>query len=160
MRRRLYRSRTDVVWAGVAGGVAQWLDLDPSLVRVAWVVLTPLTGFVAGLVYLVMWVVVPEAPAASVPGPGAAAGVATEPRDAAAEGTDPRATAPTTQWTASAAPARRETSAPIVAGLILIGLGAFFLLRDVLSIDWDRIWPLALVVIGAALLFGTVWRRD
>lgn len=62
MNQRLYRSRTEVVWTGVAGGVAEWLRMDPSLVRIAWVILTPLTGGLALLVYLVMWIVVPVAP--------------------------------------------------------------------------------------------------
>jgi phage shock protein PspC (stress-responsive transcriptional regulator) len=47
---------------GVAGGLALYLDVDPSLVRVAWVVLAFLTGGLFALVYIVMAIVVPMAP--------------------------------------------------------------------------------------------------
>lgn len=59
MNFRLYRSRDRVV-AGVAGGVADALDLDPSLVRIVWA-LAMFAGFPI-LVYIVMAIVVPEEP--------------------------------------------------------------------------------------------------
>jgi phage shock protein C len=62
MRNRLYRSRSDRVISGVAGGVADALDIDPSIVRVVWVILAFMTGGIALLVYLVMLIVVPEEP--------------------------------------------------------------------------------------------------
>ena len=54
MNERLYRSRSDRMIAGVAGGLAEIWNLDPSLVRIVWGVLVPLTGFIALLVYVVM----------------------------------------------------------------------------------------------------------
>jgi phage shock protein PspC (stress-responsive transcriptional regulator) len=59
---RLYRSRQDRMFAGVAGGIAERFDLDPSLVRVLWVILMFLTGGLFFLLYVVMAIVVPEAP--------------------------------------------------------------------------------------------------
>jgi phage shock protein C len=59
---RLYRSRDDRMIAGVAGGLAEQLGLDPSLVRVGWVILAVVTGGLLALAYLVMMVVVPEEP--------------------------------------------------------------------------------------------------
>jgi phage shock protein C len=59
---RLYRSPTDRVIAGVAGGVATYLNLDPSLVRVAWVLLAIFSGGIFVLVYIVMMIVVPLPP--------------------------------------------------------------------------------------------------
>jgi phage shock protein C len=59
---RLYRSRDDRMIAGVAGGLAESLGLDPSLVRVAWVILALVTGGLLALVYVVMMFVVPEEP--------------------------------------------------------------------------------------------------
>ena len=54
MSDRLYRSRDDRMIAGVAGGVAEQLDADPSLIRIVWAVLIVLTGGLALLVYIVM----------------------------------------------------------------------------------------------------------
>ena len=62
MNDRLYRSRDERMFAGVAGGVAERLDLDPSLVRVVWLILIFLTGGLFFLLYIVMAIVVPEAP--------------------------------------------------------------------------------------------------
>lgn len=62
MADRLYRSRDDRMLAGVAGGLARVMDADPSIIRVVWVVVTVLSGGIGLLVYIVMAVVVPEAP--------------------------------------------------------------------------------------------------
>ena len=78
MNGRLYRSRDDRIIAGVAGGLADALDLDPSLVRVLWVILALFSGGAFLIVYIVMALVVPEEP--WVPfgaSPGATAGTAT-----------------------------------------------------------------------------------
>lgn len=59
---RLYRSRADRMLTGVAGGLAERLDVDPALVRVVWAVSMPLTGFLTLLIYIVMALVVPDEP--------------------------------------------------------------------------------------------------
>jgi phage shock protein PspC (stress-responsive transcriptional regulator) len=61
MEKRLYRSRNDRKLAGVCAGIAEYYGWDPTLVRVAWIVLTLLGG--SGiLIYLIMWLVMPESP--------------------------------------------------------------------------------------------------
>lgn len=58
MSKRLYRSSSDKRLGGVCGGIAKYLELDPSLVRIGAVLLL----FVAGtgfLAYLVAWLVIP-----------------------------------------------------------------------------------------------------
>jgi len=62
MDERLYRSVDDRMLAGVAGGVAERLDTDPSIIRIVWALLIVLTGGIALVAYIVMAVVVPEAP--------------------------------------------------------------------------------------------------
>jgi phage shock protein C len=59
--RKLYRSKTDRKLAGVCGGLAQYFNLDATLIRVLFVVLAVLGG--SGLViYLAMWILVPKEP--------------------------------------------------------------------------------------------------
>ena len=59
--RRLYRSRTNRKLAGVCGGLAQYFNADATLIRVLFVILALLGG--PGLViYLLMWILVPEEP--------------------------------------------------------------------------------------------------
>lgn len=62
MNDRLFRSRSDRMLAGVAGGLAERFDLDPSLVRVGWAILVILSGGIFLLIYIVMAIVVPEEP--------------------------------------------------------------------------------------------------
>lgn len=62
MEKKLYRSRTDRMVAGVCGGLAEYFDLDPTIVRVAVVLVALLTQGGIFLAYLVMAIVVPEEP--------------------------------------------------------------------------------------------------
>ena len=60
--KRLYRSRADRQLAGVLGGVAEYFGLDPSLVRIGFVVVTFFTGCIPGVFfYITMRVIVPAA---------------------------------------------------------------------------------------------------
>ncbi len=57
----LSRSKTNKVWLGVCGGVGEFLNLDPVVTRVIWIVITVFTGFVPGLVaYLLAALVMPD----------------------------------------------------------------------------------------------------
>ena len=59
--KRLYRSRRDRMLGGVCGGLAEYLDTDPTIIRLAFA-LSILLGGAGILAYLVMWIVIPEAP--------------------------------------------------------------------------------------------------
>ena len=59
--RRLYLSQDDQMIAGVCGGLAEYFDLDPSLVRIGWIVFV-LAGGAGLLAYIIMALVVPEKP--------------------------------------------------------------------------------------------------
>jgi len=58
--KRLYRSVDDRKLAGICGGLGEYLDCDPTLVRVAWVVLTFLSAGVAILAYLALIFIIPK----------------------------------------------------------------------------------------------------
>ena len=59
--RRLRRSRKDRLIAGICGGLAEYFVLDPTLVRVLYVLVSILSAAFPGiLVYLILWLVVPE----------------------------------------------------------------------------------------------------
>ena len=61
MTKRLYKSRNDKMLGGVCGGIAEYFDIDPTLVRLGWVLFCALGG--SGiLAYLVAAIVIPEQP--------------------------------------------------------------------------------------------------
>jgi len=154
MRERLYRSRDDRMLFGVAGGMAEWMDLDPAIVRLVWALLI-LAGGVGLLLYIVAAIVIPEAPygmAAPPPGDPGATGSA----EPGASSTDQ------SRWEARQArrAARRQNSNPgIIFGLILVVLGGWFLLqRYAPSLDLSWFGPGALIVIGLVLVVGAMGR--
>ncbi len=67
-RARLVRSRTDRRIAGVCGGLADYLDVDPTIVRITWVIVSIIVGAVVfGVIaYLVAWFIIPPAPVAAL----------------------------------------------------------------------------------------------
>lgn len=61
MEKRLYRSRTERMIGGVCGGLAEYFNVDATLVRILWVLVTLLGGF-GILFYLILWVIMPLEP--------------------------------------------------------------------------------------------------
>jgi len=63
--KRLYRSIDDKKIAGVCGGLGEYFDIDPTIVRLAWVALVLMAG--GGIVaYIIAWIIVPKRPAVTV----------------------------------------------------------------------------------------------
>lgn len=61
MAKRLYRSRRDVMIAGVCGGIAEYFDIDPTIVRLIAVAL--ILGWGSGLIaYLIAVIIIPKNP--------------------------------------------------------------------------------------------------
>lgn len=154
MSERLYRSHDDRMIAGVAGGVAELLDADPSLIRIVWAVLIFLTGGLALVVYIVIAIVVPERPAGLAPGAASCS-----PPEPAPDGSW-RAPDGSTVPLGSTPPSRAARRGPddamrggLIAGLLLIVIGGFFLLREVLpAFDPGLWWPVAAIGLGVVLV--------
>jgi phage shock protein C len=124
MTDRLYRSVDDRMIAGVCGGVAARLGIDPSIVRVVWAILILPTGFIALAAYLLMWLIVPQAPVGMGPMPAVSRG--------GRNGID---------------------AAPLLVGGAFILVGGWLLLRELFPIlDPGRFWPVALVILGVGLV--------
>jgi phage shock protein C len=59
MNKKLTRSTTDRMIAGVCGGLAEYFDLDPAIVRLVFLLFT-LAGGAGPLIYLVLWIIMPQ----------------------------------------------------------------------------------------------------
>lgn len=64
--KRLYRSTKERMLAGVCGGIGKYLGIDPTLVRLIFVLSIFLTFTTSLFVYLVLWLVIPEEPTLEV----------------------------------------------------------------------------------------------
>lgn len=61
--KKLYRSRSDCRLAGVLGGLGEYFEVDPTLIRLAYVVFTLTTGFFPGIIgYLLAILIIPKEP--------------------------------------------------------------------------------------------------
>lgn len=159
MTDRLYRSPTDRVIAGVAGGMAVWLNVDPSLIRIAWVLLAIFSGGIFVLVYLLMMIIVPLPPAGWMPQrpvtgppPGWTGGWSSPPRGGTGSWSSPPP--PASNWV----PPVSGHNAGLVLGVLLIVLGMWFLLDEYVRIDWGLLWPGIVIIMGVALIAGAMRR--
>lgn len=57
--KRLYRSRTNRVFAGVCGGLGEYFNVDPVIFRLVWVV-TLFAGGLGLVMYLLAWLIIPR----------------------------------------------------------------------------------------------------
>lgn len=159
MHERLYRSQRERVISGVCGGLGERFDVDPTIVRVAWVLLGILTGvFPFILLYFVLVIAVPEEP------PGFLASLPVAPTDGSAAAAAWKV-AQDAEWAARRAARRAERArngtdrqVGAVIGIILIAVGGALLAESWLRIDWAVIWPAGLVAIGIAVIVSSARR--
>lgn len=59
--KKLYRSKENRVFAGIIGGIGEYFEVDPVLIRVMWLLIVVFTGFVPGVIaYVIATFIVPE----------------------------------------------------------------------------------------------------
>ena len=139
--RKVYRSTKDRVIAGVCGGLGKYFDVDPLILRILFVLLAAFGG--SGiLIYIILWIVIPEENEPARPGDleqifkKGANKMAEEIKDAEPE---------------------RKRNGRLVGGLIFLLIGFIFLIQNVfpsLGLDFDKLWPVILIVIGVGILRG------
>ena len=146
MPTRLERSTTNKVIAGVCGGIAEYLQVDATLVRAFFVIAGVMTAGLAILGYIVLLVMMPL-PGQAAPfvksGVTAPSGTPTDPND-------PAVTVVATPIDAAATERRRAS-----IGYLLVALGVVFLLANIgvfHIVRWDLVWPLVFVGAGVLLL--------
>ncbi|HET7495490.1 MAG TPA: PspC domain-containing protein [Candidatus Limnocylindrales bacterium] len=153
--RRLYRCRHDRHLAGVASGIAEYLDLDPTLVRVLWILSVFFGGFTI-LLYIILAFVMPLEPAGPVAPFVGAEGSTASPDGTPIAPADPVATS---AWIAPASAGhahrvRGEGRLGFGLGVLLIVFGGIALLGAALP-GWAAgvaLGPAFLVALGIAFL--------
>jgi phage shock protein C len=139
--KRLYKSRQSKVIAGVCGGVAEYLNVDPVLIRLI-AVLFFFTGGAALIAYIVGMIIMPNQPWEAVKDDEKAPMQATTP------------------------PEHEESighAGSLIIGVIMIVFGIHFLLRNIpffhpyywwfWDMGWHFFWPSILIAIGLLVIF-------
>lgn len=160
MARRLTRNPQAAVLGGVAAGFADYFDLDPVLVRLGFILLCFLNG-IGLLFYVISWVLMPKPEPASGD-PAAAGGGAGE---SSVQDNIRRAGEQVRQAGERVVNDLRTTTADgrrsgLGAGIVLIVIGLAFLFDRLPWLHWPHwvrlssLWPIVLIGIGAAMIFG------
>jgi len=164
MEKKIYRSRSDKMIAGVCGGIGEFCDVDPTLVRLIFVVLVFLGLSI--LAYIIAWIVVPLEPeeykqAAGTPENVSPAGLDTVPEredeyEVVAYPASQAPVSPESQITGSQVPPPKDSggkrSANWSTGVAFIIIGSVILLDRFVHIPFGKLWPVALIIFGMWLL--------
>jgi phage shock protein C len=148
--KRLYKSRKNKVIAGVCGGIAEYFDVDPVLIRII-AILFFFTGGAALIAYIVGLVIIPNQPL----------------EEFFKENKNPIVTPPSPEQQMNSASSAFVTGASgntgkLIIGIILIGFGVIFLLNQLpffapgfwwlWGLSWRIFWPSVLIIIGLIVL--------
>ncbi|MEA3423676.1 MAG: PspC domain-containing protein [Bacillota bacterium] len=142
MEKKLYRSRENKVVSGVCGGIAEYFDIDATLIRLLWAI-TILFAGTGILAYVLCILIIPEAPMDKVK------------ED---EDEDENAVVDDEETTNEKREIIKENkNSTYGVGLIFIAVGMMFIARKIfwwLNIDfaWGLFWPMLLVFFGVYLI--------
>ncbi len=147
--KRLYKSRKNRVIAGICGGVADYLNVDPVLIRIIAVVML-FVGGGSAIAYIVGMIIIPDEPKP------VASGIETEPTST-----------PPPPPPGAAGPSAHTGG--LIVGVIMLFLGFTFLMRTIpffrhyywwfWDIGWNFFWPSILIVIGLLIILKAVQRE-
>ncbi|MFA7244489.1 MAG: PspC domain-containing protein [Patescibacteria group bacterium] len=150
MAKNLMRSKKDKMVAGVCGGLGEYFDIDPNIVRIIFVAFTLLGGS-GVLVYIIMWLVVPKEGEISY----------FEDLAGSKRGkSDPkenmkRAAREFKSEVKDVAKTKGRRDGTIIFAIILIFIGLIFLTNNFVSFAHIiKLWPLILIIVGLAVIFS------
>ncbi|MDA3861561.1 MAG: PspC domain-containing protein [Melioribacteraceae bacterium] len=136
MREGISRSRQNRILGGVAAGLAEYLSIDTLVVRILFVVSAFFNG-IGLLLYLVMWIVIPEEKMIDLN---------------SSANTDNSETTPDSEINFTI-PQKKDKNSQVIFGVVLILVGVFFLGIEVFSfLNFADLFPILLVGFGIYLL--------
>ncbi|HHV60946.1 MAG TPA: PspC domain-containing protein [Clostridiaceae bacterium] len=137
MEKQLYRSKSNRVIMGVCGGIAEYFSIDPTIVRLVWVIV----GFAGGfgvLAYIIAAIIMPEKSSGRTSGFNKS--------DSTGTGFDPN------EWKDEPQKFDSDKSRLLIGGVLVL-LGLIFLLREFFSwVNFRYFVPVILIIIGLALV--------
>lgn len=141
--KRLYRSKTDSVIAGVCGGLGKYFEVDPVLFRLLFIVFT-LAGGSGIIIYIIMALVIPDENSSTEPMEQTLKRNAEELKNRAESFAQEMSTG-------------TKSNSRIWLGIFIVCLGVYFLLGTlgVKLLNFNAIWPVILIALGVFLIFRT-----
>jgi len=151
--KRLYRSAKSKVLGGVAGGIAEYFDIDPIIIRLLFVIIA-FAGGGGVLVYIILWIALPLEPFTSFTNMGSGESYGTQNPGEPSADTTGNSSNPFNF------PVKPENRNGLIGGILLISLGLIFLANRLIpNIHFGDLWPLMLVVLGGVLIATSFAQR-
>lgn len=162
----LYRSASDQMLGGVCAGIADYFEIDPTVVRLVAVLLLLVGNAAILIAYVVLWVVVPEEPAAKgspeVIAGAAPTGSPWTPGPDSPPPPPPPGVSPANSATSSGEPVAhpvatsgsgRSGRGPVWLGVALVFVGSVLLMQMfVPQVALWRFWPVIIIVAGIIMV--------
>jgi phage shock protein C len=142
---RLFRSETNKVIAGVCGGLGQYFDIDPTIIRIVFVLIS-IFGGSGILIYIILWLVIPSEGSDQI--------ISQEQLRTNAKEMREKAHSFAHDIRARSSGGSKDTRP--WWGLVILVLGAAFLMSNFGLFDFSefsKLWPLALIGLGLFILF-------
>ena len=143
MTKQLFRSKINRKVSGVCGGIAEYFDIDPVIIRVIFVVTTLCWGF-GLLIYIILWIVVPSAPMNI-------------------ESVYEKKTQDTQEkrFENTSSSENRSHKGRTIGGILLILLGVLILMDNISAfLSFSTYWPVLLIVIGILILLLNFKKKE
>lgn len=142
MVKKLYRSTTDKMIAGVCGGLAEYFEIDSTLIRILFLALL-IFGGGGFLIYLIMWIVVPKRPYY----------IESQSTDFS-EKKSPDINYQQTDNYPVEVESPKSYDKNVVVGIIVIVIGLLLLFDNFdLMFGFSKLWPILLIIFGGYLIF-------
>jgi phage shock protein C len=139
----IYRSETSKVIAGVAGGLGEYFNVDPTIIRIIFILLTVFGG--SGLIiYIILWLIIPSK-----------SNTAEDSQEAIRSNIeDMKNTTRTFAHSIKNPGVLGKDNSRFWWAILIIIIGFFFLMNNygLLDIDFEKLWPLVLIILGMAII--------
>lgn len=139
MNKKLYLDQQHKVIGGVCAGLADYLNIDVTIIRILFLITFIFKGG-GGLLYIILWIAVPKRPFGSISGIN--------------PGVDYMAQPGTGDYTTNYP--RKTSNGRTIGGMILILVGLLFLLNEfdmIPDFDFEYFWPTLLIIVGLVFIF-------
>lgn len=138
--KKLYRSNTEKILGGVARGLAEYLEIDPLLVRLVFILL-----ILAGpgiILYIIAWIIIPQAPLEK-----------TLDSELEIKGVDTKREEKIFSSKIDKTKTKSKEKYLFWVGIILIVFGSILTAETVLGVNlWGQLWPIILIVVGLVVV--------
>jgi len=156
-QKRLYRSKTNRIIAGVCGGLGEYLGIDPVLIRLVFVLLA-IAGGCGILLYIIAWIIIPIEGAEACCDRGEmkenVKKAADEMKDKAETfASEIKKAVHEKNWHEHD---HNHGTGRLGCGLLILAFGAVALISNIIHVNlWQDFWPIVIIIIGLTLIIRT-----